>query len=34
MVDGKRIYLGRHPTVEAASEAYQAARIKYFGEFA
>lgn len=33
-VKGKGIYLGVHPTAEAAHKAYQEAAKKYFGEFA
>jgi hypothetical protein len=34
MVSGRRIQLGRHPTLEAATAAYDEAAKKYFGEFA
>jgi len=33
-VNGKQIYLGVHPTIEAASAAYRTAATKYFGKFA
>lgn len=33
-VKGKRIYLGRHPSSDAAAEAYRLASLKHFGEFA
>jgi hypothetical protein len=32
-VEGRKIRLGSYPTPELASEAYQTARQKYFGEF-
>jgi hypothetical protein len=34
MVNGKRIDLGYHPTIEAAAAAYREAALKYYGEFA
>ena len=33
-LDRKQLHLGQYPTPEEAAEAYNAAAIKYFGEFA
>lgn len=33
-IDGKKLCLGQHATPELASDAYAAAAIKYFGDFA
>lgn len=33
-VDGRKIHLGYHPTVIKASQAYDQAALRYFGEFA
>lgn len=33
-VDGRLIYLGLHPTMEAAADAYKKAAVIYHGEFA